>query len=184
MHPELKTKLQDRSHDDVLRWAPGLLAFASGVLGTVFGAYVINFALGSNWSKDPAVWGQFGDFIGGTTNPILAFLTFIGLLLTIILQGKQLENSNRQIALSTNELELTRKELARAAQAQERAEKELGRQAKAAIQSAHLSSINLLLEQYRAELTYLKTQAFVASDPRLARSQPSRGEGASTRFND
>lgn len=35
-------------------------------------------------------WGQFGDFLGGTTNPILAFLTFIGVLWTIGLNHEEL----------------------------------------------------------------------------------------------
>jgi hypothetical protein len=52
--------------------------------------------------------GTFGDFIGGTLNPILSFLTFMGLLITIILQSKELEQ--------------TRQELQRSAEAQEKTE--------------------------------------------------------------
>lgn len=39
-----------------------------------------------------AEWGQFGDFLGGTTNPILAFLTFIGVLWTISITYEQFDN--------------------------------------------------------------------------------------------
>jgi hypothetical protein len=35
-------------------------------------------------------WGQFGDYIGGVLNPVLAFLSFAALLLALILQGKEL----------------------------------------------------------------------------------------------
>ena len=34
--------------------------------------------------------GAFGDFLGGVLNPILTFLTFFGLIITIIIQRKEL----------------------------------------------------------------------------------------------
>ena len=40
--------------------------------------------------------GKFGDFFGGVLNPILTFLTFMGLLITIILQQKELQQSRRE----------------------------------------------------------------------------------------
>lgn len=54
--------------------------------------------------------GQWGDFFGGTLNPTLTFLTFLGLLYTIILQKNEL-------GLSRKELELTREEVAKSATA-------------------------------------------------------------------
>jgi len=38
-------------------------------------------------------FGQWGDFFGGILNPILTFLTFIGLMITIILQQIELKES-------------------------------------------------------------------------------------------
>lgn len=55
-------------------------------------------------------WGTFGDYFGGTLNPIFGFASFIALLATIIYQGKELK-------LSRTELELTRTELASSATA-------------------------------------------------------------------
>ncbi|MCC7247598.1 MAG: hypothetical protein IT473_03150 [Lysobacter sp.] len=37
----------------------------------------------TDFSGEPAHWSAFGDFFGGTLSPILAFLSFIGLLWTI-----------------------------------------------------------------------------------------------------
>lgn len=36
-------------------------------------------------------WGQFGDYFGGTLNPILSFFSLIILVLNLRLQSKQLE---------------------------------------------------------------------------------------------
>jgi hypothetical protein len=38
-------------------------------------------------------FGSFGDFFGGVLNPILTFLTFMGLLITIVMQQKELRDS-------------------------------------------------------------------------------------------
>lgn len=49
-------------------------------------------------------WGTFGDFIGGTLNPIFALFSLFAIIYTIKIQTKELE-------LSREELEATRKEL-------------------------------------------------------------------------
>ncbi|MEY4590486.1 MAG: hypothetical protein RL497_2562 [Pseudomonadota bacterium] len=46
-------------------------------------------------------FGPFGDFFGGMLNPILTFLTFMGLLVTIILQQKELRLTRTEIKAST-----------------------------------------------------------------------------------
>lgn len=86
------------------------IAIAGLMFGIVVTAYIINFQ-DTPISKDSGTWGTFGDFIGGTLNPILAFLSFIALLCTIQLQSKELKASRE-------ELEMTRDELARSADAQ------------------------------------------------------------------
>lgn len=54
------------------------------------GCLIIVFAFGYYWNNiglsvmfGSAEWGQFGDFIGGTTNPLLSLLAFLGVLYTI-----------------------------------------------------------------------------------------------------
>lgn len=67
-----------------------------GYYGYIFSDFEIN--------ASPDHFGQFGDFIGGTLNPILAFLSFMALLYTIKIQTDELK-------LSREELEATREEL-------------------------------------------------------------------------
>jgi len=62
------------------------------ILLAVAGSYILRFG----WipMENREWWGQFGDFLGGTTNPILAFLTFIGVLWTIGLNNEELKRSS------------------------------------------------------------------------------------------
>jgi hypothetical protein len=64
----------------------------------VAGGYAFFFGHISNrsLSGSPEQWGQFGDFFGGTLNPVYALLAFIGVLITIHLQSKQLELAEKR----------------------------------------------------------------------------------------
>ncbi|MAS87833.1 MAG: hypothetical protein CMH30_07670 [Micavibrio sp.] len=53
----------------------------------------------------PSTWGPYGDFIGGLLNPLLTFLTFIGLLITIILQQTELKEARKEFSRSANALD-------------------------------------------------------------------------------
>ncbi|MBD2840051.1 hypothetical protein ID144_23695 [Pseudomonas sp. JM0905a] len=69
---------------------PSLLGI--GVLATIgiVGAWVWVF-WDSPVSEDPAKWGQFGDYIGGLLSTIFAAFSFIGILVTVFMQGKAVE---------------------------------------------------------------------------------------------
>lgn len=54
-------------------------------------------------STDQAVWGQFGDFVGGTLNPILGFVSVLILAVTLNLQRVELRES-RNTALANNSI--------------------------------------------------------------------------------
>lgn len=67
-------------------------------------AYISNFfpQYGAQLSGDTAVWGQFGDYIGGTLNPILSFTSVVLLIRSLTLQNEanealknELKNSER-----------------------------------------------------------------------------------------
>lgn len=156
------------AHVVLVRRIGWIVMFAVGVLTAIFGIYIIQFA-NADVSKDPEAWGQFGDFVGGTANPILGFLTLIALILTIILQSRQLSVSSRELELSRRELELTRDELRRSAHAQELSEKALRAQAAASERSARLAATNFLLDHYKSELRDMRGIAYVGNDPRLDR---------------
>ncbi|WP_428508492.1 hypothetical protein [Roseateles sp.] len=71
-----------------------------GVLAAwvVYGVYIYNFAPGS-WftlSAKPDDWGVFGDYVGGILNPFFSFLAFIGVVITVVLQAKQLDIARDQ----------------------------------------------------------------------------------------
>lgn len=57
--------------------------------------------------------GEFGDFFGGVLNPLLTFLTFMGLLITIILQHTELRESREEFARSADALEIQNKAIER-----------------------------------------------------------------------
>lgn len=80
--------------------APSLVAALAAMF--VLTQYIDQF--GTTRSNSHETWGQFGDFIGGVLNPLLAFLSFVLLLLTIRLQRKSLETSNEELRLSRTEL--------------------------------------------------------------------------------
>lgn len=96
------------------------------------------------------VWGSFGDFIGGTLNPLFSFLALIALLFTIILQTQQLEMSSAELALSRQELALTRNEVSRSADALTSQDKNL------ALQRFENTFFNLLkhLDTCRKEVSH------------------------------
>ena len=52
----------------------------------------------------PDIMGPWGDFFGGVLNPLLTFLTFTGLLITIILQQTELKDSRREFKRSADAL--------------------------------------------------------------------------------
>ncbi len=84
----------------LLRWLLLLGAVAAMV---VQGTYWYKFAyLPGAWftlSTDPAVWGQYGDYIGGILNPIFSSLAFSGLVITIVLQARQIDEVRKQANL-------------------------------------------------------------------------------------
>lgn len=57
--------------------------------------YRLNFDGG--FSDSRAVWGQFGDFLGGTLNPILGFVTVIILVSTLKIQREELKEARKAI---------------------------------------------------------------------------------------
>lgn len=95
----------------LLKWLILIVAIASTCLGAAFFTYLLFFG-SQGFSSSQETWGQFGDFLGGTVNPLMSFLALIAIVLTIILQSKQIELSKIELSLSRQELTATREELA------------------------------------------------------------------------
>jgi uncharacterized protein YoxC len=53
---------------------------------------------------NPKESGQWGDLFGGFVTPILTFLTFMGLLITITTQKKELKETREELKRSTEAL--------------------------------------------------------------------------------
>lgn len=68
--------------------------------------YFINFH--SGWGNQEQ-FGQFGDFIGGTLNPFLSFLTIVLLIWSIRIQMYELRLTRREMEKTRIELEKTAK---------------------------------------------------------------------------
>lgn len=75
----------------------GVLSFV--IVAFAFGVYFKK--LGTSIMAGTAEWGQFGDFVGGTTSPLLSLLAFLGVLYTIN-QNKQ-ERNDRLLVQKADE---------------------------------------------------------------------------------
>lgn len=109
-------------------------------------AITVAFIIIGLWSatifvlKDKPNRGTFGDMFG-SINALFSGLALAGIILTILLQRKEL-------ALQRQELQDTREELRRTANAQEKSEVALNRQAENLKISAELSALNSLINYY------------------------------------
>lgn len=91
-------------------------------------------------------WGTFGDFIGGTLNPIFALFSLFAIIYTIKIQTQELE-------FSREELEETRKELKESRIAQQEQSESLKLQNKATnlqmFENTFFQLINLFIENIK-----------------------------------
>lgn len=78
---------------------------AIAILGMAF--VLVSFALvfySHPLSSDSNHWGQFSDYLGGTLNPILGFLSVLALLATLVVQGRELRVSTIELGNSVRAL--------------------------------------------------------------------------------
>lgn len=60
---------------------------ASIIIMMILGLYYYQFGVGPTYlSEEKDVWGQFGDYFGGTLNPILSFMSVLLLIKSVRLQ--------------------------------------------------------------------------------------------------
>lgn len=91
--------LNDNDLQSVERDIKYSVGVALCILTVIPSIYFWNFR--SPLSSDGSTWGTFGDFIGGTLNPIMAALAFYWLTSSIRLQLKELQETRQQIAEAT-----------------------------------------------------------------------------------
>ncbi len=70
-----------------------------GVAACLVGAYLIYFGLilEQKPAADADKWGQFGDFVGGLLNPIVAFAAFFWLTESVKLQKQELADTRAEL---------------------------------------------------------------------------------------
>ena len=76
-----------------------LFVFAIFALVVILGFYFFNFYCSWKWSnvfsKDPANWGQFADFVGGLMNPLLSIIVLWTLIKTLRYSAQTLNDARK-----------------------------------------------------------------------------------------
>ena len=86
--PSLERKFEELTPKRLFKWLAWILAVA-------FIWYFMYF--NGEISQKQEIWGVFGDYIGGILNPVFSFLALVALLLTIVLQSKELEETRKEL---------------------------------------------------------------------------------------
>lgn len=120
------------------------------------------FTFRGSLSHEQALWGQFGDYLGGTLNPIFGFISVIALILTLAMQTKQLDLSKEELSLTRKELELTRSEMQRTANAQQETADALKQQVELTVISARINAIASALNSIQNALDHSR---LIGKDP-------------------
>lgn len=89
------------------RIIPAILILCISALFVVLIPYVYHFYGGV--SNAQADWAQFGDYIGGTLNPLLSFITVLILLFTLKMSYDNLDLTKKELELTQIELKESRK---------------------------------------------------------------------------
>ena len=125
-----------------LLWILGIAAVAAFLI--VLGLYISYFK-NLSVTNDSATWGTFGDYLGGTLNPIISFLALIGLLYTIHQQAQ--------------EMQATREELKQAAEQQRQQVEQQSRQSEIFNLQQFESTFFSLLEQHNKVVERIEVES-------------------------
>ena len=105
--------MKDKKNANFFQMLEGLGNFTIVFALVCVAAYAVWFIIYNRGiSDDPAIWGTFGDYIGGIVGTVIAFSVFLATLKIIQLQKEAMD-------LQKQELEETRKELKKSSNAQE-----------------------------------------------------------------
>jgi hypothetical protein len=90
----MNTDSHPEPRDKTITWTEYVVI--TGVLASALVVILYLCVFAGHLSPDPAAWGQFGDYFGGTLNPILGVLGLFGLYYTIQLQIKAIKDTQQQ----------------------------------------------------------------------------------------
>jgi hypothetical protein len=147
---------EHQTNSDWLANKLGVVIVIIGFLG-VFAGLITLWTYANHFpyplSLDHDTWGTFGDFVGGTLNPIFGFLGLTALLLTLWVQ-------NRELAISREELKASRIAMEQSAEAQAKSQKALVEQARIQELSLAASVVQLHGVRLRASIQAIEMQSY------------------------
>ncbi len=85
--------------DDIEKSVRKSRRFLYMLFGVVMGSYLIWFFIVNdyNLSMKTSDWGSFGDFIGGLLNPLIAYLAFYWLTVSVLVQKIELQETKKAL---------------------------------------------------------------------------------------
>lgn len=94
-----KAKNMRRDDGDGINYVNWFLVVSGALSLIAYGLiiYIYYKQFGIRIGEQRADWGTFGDFIGGTINPLFSFMSFLGLLYAVSLQRKELLRAERSL---------------------------------------------------------------------------------------
>lgn len=186
----VRTSVEAWSREDLVRAAIVMMKIAGWSLAFIWAAYIVRFTsilgpfhtflFGSETpgqiANAKAAWGQFGDFVGGTLNPLVSLLALVGLVFTILLQHEAMMRVQKDAAASQKALSDQTRLSLEAARLQSLAAAlevttEMHRQA---VEVSHISVIDLLKRKENLADQILEI------NERLARQTQATDEEAAT----
>ena len=97
------TDNQDEEHESILVKYIAKILTAIAVIASIMGAVAASlyfYTFSGPFIAEHEKWGVFGDYIGGTLNPIFAFFGLIALLVTIVFQSRELRATKDELKRS------------------------------------------------------------------------------------
>jgi hypothetical protein len=114
----MQTQIKPWTREDLFRTLVAMLKIAGWAFAIAWAAYAFRFSsllrpvqsffLGSETPEQiasaQAAWGQLGDFVGGTLNPLVSMLGLAGLAFTLLLQHEAMTQVRKDSAATQSAL--------------------------------------------------------------------------------
>lgn len=97
--PDRTEDPDDVPPDRLLKWALNVFIGILVLIGAVFLFYMLHFGK-DTVPKELARWGEFGDFMGGTLNPLIGVATIFLLFIGLLVQRRELKETSRALHLA------------------------------------------------------------------------------------
>lgn len=187
--PSAKSKIKPWSREDLVGASKAMMKIAGWSLALIWAAYIFRFTdisgpihtyfFGSETAEQianaKASWGQFGDFVGGTLNPMVSLLALVGLVFTILLQHEAMTRVQKDAEASHKALaDQTRLSLETARLQSLAAVLEVVTEShRQALQANHTSAIQLLRQKESLAAQIMEINQRLSAEASSIQSNPS-----------